>query len=121
MVGMQAPEDFVVPPVSDREKLLRKLDHRDMAFKSFQFILAVILTIGVVFSNVRLNQVASNNEKNIVKHRTQIEDAIADNKKAGEVLLCTTSIPASKKSQEEVDRCYGEGGQAEYLKKLKSH
>ncbi len=91
MAGMSTPEDFVVPPVSDREKLLRKLDHRDKVMRAFEtFILIVVVGI-TVFSLVRLNQIAESNQK------------------ATKVLLCTTSIPSDVKTQAEVDKCYGNG------------
>ncbi len=56
--------------------------------------------------------------KNTVDHRIQIEDSIAESNKAGQILLCTTSIPTEIKTAAEVNKCYPNNSQVEYFKAL---
>ncbi len=114
---LETPPEFVVPPASERERLLRILDNRDKVMRVFEVVVLAVVVGVTLFSLLRLNQMATSNESNIVDHRNQIEDAITNSNESANILLCTTSIPPGIKSQAEIDKCYPGGSQAEYFKK----
>lgn len=112
------PPNFLIPPVSDREKLLRKIDRRDLAVKAIELFVLGFVSLAVLLSNLQDSQATKANERSIAEHRNQIEQVIQDSNKSAKILLCTTSIAPDVKTQAEVDKCYPKGSQAEYFKLL---
>ena len=98
MVGMQTPEDFVVPPVSDREKLLKKLDRRDKAVKMFE--------VGVLTFFILISTLSTYN------HRRQTEQLIKQsnqNIKDTGALICDIILAQRTPTEGQKEACANKG------------
>ncbi len=92
------PKDFVFPPASDRERLLRKLDRRDRALKTFE---VVVLVFFVLISTL-----------SIYNHRQQTENLTKQsnqNIKGTEALLCGIVLAQEIPTEGQKEACADKG------------
>ncbi len=108
MNPIKLPPDFVFPP--NREELLRKLDSRDRLMRGFEVIVLGLMVAITLFSLLRLNQISTDNKKNIDDHRSQVEETITNNSKTNraklDVGLCIFSVSPTRRTPEYVKSCY---------------
>lgn len=117
MTSMQTPDDLIAPPVSDREKLLRKIDRRDKAVKLFEFVILTAVVGLTLFALLRINLIVANNERNTEEQRisqqrntkaalAEVDKRAKANQARNDIELCIVSVSPTIRTPEYVSGCY---------------
>jgi hypothetical protein len=83
-----------------------------------RYLTIILIILGFAIVSLLILKNRQQTETSSTEVQEQLQEAITDNKNKVEILLCTTSIDPKFKTQAEVDKCYPDGGQAEYFKSL---
>lgn len=94
--------------ISDNEKKLRVLDHRDRLVRGFEVIVLSIVVVLTLFSLSRIANIAIQNQKNAQIQYQQIEDNASKNRARLDVGLCIISVSPTVRTPAYVKSCYDE-------------
>lgn len=119
-MNSSTPDNFTIPPISEREKLLRKIDHRDKLSKSLNVLISILVVMLVIYGQIDVRH-------NLADHRYQVETitdasteqlrkAASANRTRLDVNLCIVSVPPQTRTPEYVHKCYDDAERVNNVK-----